>query len=135
MSQNVAPGPPVETATATPAMLPMPTVPDTAVVSALELRDLARVVLVGIPPRHDTQGLGESPDVDETQVDGEEQSATDEPDHDQRQVGAQDRDGEEDEPGDGIGHRTHGRVDDPVESHSGTITRGHPDGADPGMRW
>ena len=33
-SQNVAPGPPVEMATATPAMLPMPTVPDTAVVRA-----------------------------------------------------------------------------------------------------
>ena len=32
--QNVAPGPPTEIATATPAMLPMPTVPDTAVVSA-----------------------------------------------------------------------------------------------------
>ena len=35
ISQNVAPGPPVETAIATPAMLPMPTVPETAVVSAL----------------------------------------------------------------------------------------------------
>ena len=35
MSQNVAPGPPTEMATATPAMLPMPTVPETAVVSAL----------------------------------------------------------------------------------------------------
>ena len=35
MSQNVAPGPPVEMATATPAMLPMPTVPETAVVNAL----------------------------------------------------------------------------------------------------
>ena len=31
----MAPGPPVEMATATPAMLPMPTVPETAVVSAL----------------------------------------------------------------------------------------------------
>ena len=34
ISQKVAPGPPVEMATATPAMLPMPTVPDTAVVRA-----------------------------------------------------------------------------------------------------
>ncbi len=32
--QNVAPGPPMDTATATPAMLPRPTVPDTAAVSA-----------------------------------------------------------------------------------------------------
>ena len=35
ISQKVAPGPPVEMATATPAMLPMPTVPETAVESAL----------------------------------------------------------------------------------------------------
>ena len=34
MSHRVAPGPPKEMATATPAMLPIPTVPDTAVVSA-----------------------------------------------------------------------------------------------------
>ena len=33
-SQKAAPGPPVETATATPPMLPMPTVPDTAVARA-----------------------------------------------------------------------------------------------------
>ena len=32
--QKVAPGPPMDTATATPAMLPSPTVPDTAAVSA-----------------------------------------------------------------------------------------------------
>jgi hypothetical protein len=32
--QNVAPGPPSETATATPAMLPSPTVPDSAVARA-----------------------------------------------------------------------------------------------------
>ncbi len=32
--QKVAPGPPMVTATATPAMLPRPTVPDTALVSA-----------------------------------------------------------------------------------------------------
>ena len=32
--QKVAPGPPIETATATPAMLPSPTVPDSAVASA-----------------------------------------------------------------------------------------------------
>jgi hypothetical protein len=32
--QNVAPGPPMVIATATPAMLPRPTVPDTAVASA-----------------------------------------------------------------------------------------------------
>jgi hypothetical protein len=31
MSQSVAPGPPAEIATATPAMLPIPTVPETAV--------------------------------------------------------------------------------------------------------
>ena len=35
INQNVAPGPPVEMATATPAMFPMPTVPETAVDSAL----------------------------------------------------------------------------------------------------
>ncbi len=34
ISQSVAPGPPREIATATPAMFPMPTVPDTAVASA-----------------------------------------------------------------------------------------------------
>ena len=34
ISQSVAPGPPSEIATATPAMFPMPTVPDTAVASA-----------------------------------------------------------------------------------------------------
>jgi hypothetical protein len=34
MSQRVAPGPPAEMATATPAMLPIPTVPETAVHSA-----------------------------------------------------------------------------------------------------
>ena len=32
--QNVAPGPPIETATATPPIFPMPTVPETAVASA-----------------------------------------------------------------------------------------------------
>ena len=32
--QKVAPGPPSETATATPAMLPSPTVPESAVASA-----------------------------------------------------------------------------------------------------
>ena len=32
--QKVAPGPPIETATATPAMLPSPTVPESAVASA-----------------------------------------------------------------------------------------------------
>ena len=34
ISQSVAPGPPSEIATATPAMFPIPTVPDTAVASA-----------------------------------------------------------------------------------------------------
>ena len=32
--QNVAPGPPIEIATATPAILPKPTVPDKAAVNA-----------------------------------------------------------------------------------------------------
>ena len=32
--QKVAPGPPIPTATATPAILPSPTVPDSAVASA-----------------------------------------------------------------------------------------------------
>ncbi len=34
ISHSVAPGPPMDMATATPAMLPIPTVPDTAVVRA-----------------------------------------------------------------------------------------------------
>ena len=34
ISHSVAPGPPSEIATATPAMFPIPTVPDTAVASA-----------------------------------------------------------------------------------------------------
>ena len=34
INQNVAPGPPTEITIATPAMLPMPTVPDTAVARA-----------------------------------------------------------------------------------------------------
>ena len=34
MNQKVAPGPPTVTATATPPMFPMPTVPETAVASA-----------------------------------------------------------------------------------------------------
>ena len=38
---NVAPGPPSVTATATPPMLPRPTVPDTAVLSAWNGRGFA----------------------------------------------------------------------------------------------
>ena len=34
ISQNVAPGPPTVTATATPPILPIPTVPETAVARA-----------------------------------------------------------------------------------------------------
>ena len=34
INQNVAPGPPIEITIATPAIFPIPTVPDTAVVNA-----------------------------------------------------------------------------------------------------
>ena len=40
--QNVAPGPPRAIANATPAMLPLPTVPETAVASAWKVSYFAR---------------------------------------------------------------------------------------------
>ena len=38
MSQKMTPGPPIDTATATPAIFPRPTVPDSAVASSTEHR-------------------------------------------------------------------------------------------------
>ena len=111
MSQRVAPGPPSEIATATPAMFPIPTVPRHCGRERLEGGDLARLGRIGVAAPDQVQRVREAAHVDEAQVQGEEHAPRDEPRHDEGDVGAGDGHGVEDEAGDRVGDRLHPLVD------------------------
>ena len=118
INQNVAPGPPVEMATATPAMFPIPTVPETAVASALNCEISPGIALAGVAAGDDAQRLREPPHVDEAQVDREEEPAGHQPQHDERHLGPEQGDRVEDEAGHGVRHRAHHPVDELVDVHA-----------------
>ena len=81
--QKIAPGPPMATATATPAMLPSPTVADRAEEQRLKVGDLARVVgIIVVAGRHHP-GVPKRADVDEAEPKREEDGAGDEPKDDE----------------------------------------------------
>ena len=121
--QKVAPGPPRVIATATPAMLPSPTVPETGGRQRLEVRHLTGVLGLGVAPAHQVDRVGETADVEEAEVEGEEDRGHDQPHDDRQDVDAADGDRIEDDLGD--------LVEDPVEeglvpsrSHHGTTVTG-----------
>ncbi len=63
----------------------------------LKLRDLARVMVVVVAPADEPDGMGETANVYEAQIQREEEPARDQPDHDEGDLRSEQRDGEENE--------------------------------------
>ena len=64
-NQNATPGPPIMMPMATPAMLPRPTVPETAALRAWKWEISPGIAGVAVVAAHRAQGEPESADVDE----------------------------------------------------------------------
>jgi hypothetical protein len=77
----------------------------------LEVGDLPRIVGLAVLAPEDLQGEFESAYLDETEVEGEDQTGEDEPRHDPGEAGPEDRHFREDEIAESGGHRIEERVD------------------------
>ena len=81
---SVAPGPPSVTATATPPMLPSPTVPDTAVLSAWNGVASPGCARLRIVAANDTRRVTEAAQVHELERERADDAAHDQPHDDER---------------------------------------------------